>query len=237
MQYTLIRSQRRRTIGITIQHAQVRVSAPVDACTRTIERFLASKQHWINRHLQAQQAQLTQLQPRHWQHGEQLYWLGEPYQLDVRDGYRNTIEAIDKTLHIRLSRRVVQRQSRSKQLVTQWYQHQAMQWLDAQLPQQAERYGLHPKRWRVTNYRAKWGACNRQGELSFSWRLFAAPKTIVDYVLLHELCHLQHFDHSPQFWRLVETHMPDYQVAERWLKTHGHTLLNDDIFHYTVGSS
>lgn len=215
-----------------MQHAQVRVSAPVGLSVRSIERFVVSKRDWIARHLQAQQSSLAQLPPRHWQHAEQLFWLGQNYRLDVRDGHRNTIEAIDKTLQIRISRRVVNRQQRTRQLVIHWYQQQAQAWLDAHMPKFIARYQLQPKNWRVTHYRAKWAACNQRGQLSFSWRLFAAPPWVVEYVVLHELCHLRHFNHSAQFWQLVEHHQPDYRRAESWLKAHGNTLLNDNVFNY-----
>lgn len=232
MHYTLTRSSRRRTIGITVQHAQVRVSAPVGVCAGTIERFVASKQRWIERHLQAQQTSLVQLPVRRWQHGEQLFWLGQNYTLEVREGHRNTIAVIDKTLVIRLSRRVAKRQERTRQLIVSWYQQQAMAWLNLHMPTLIARYQLQPKGWRVTHYRAKWGACNQRGLLSFSWRLFASPSWVVEYVVLHELCHLRHFNHSAQFWQLVEQHQPDYRRAESWLKAHGHTLLNDNVFNY-----
>lgn len=232
MDYTLIRSSKRRTIGITVQHAQVRVSAPVGVCHSSIERFVGAKRDWIERHLRAQQSDLASLAVRRWCHGEILLWLGEPYRLEVRDGYRNTIEAIDKTLIVRLSRRTVNRAERTKLLVTSWYQQQGLRWLDEHLPKISANVQLQPKSWRVSNYRAKWGACSRHAILSFSWRLFAAPEWVIDYVVVHELCHLRHFDHSEKFWQLVEKHRPNYRDAERWLKAHGHTLLNDRVFSY-----
>lgn len=232
MDYTLIRSPKRRTIGITVQHAQVRVSAPVGVCVTTIERFVDTKRSWIERHLQAQQSNLASLPVRRWCHGEEVLWLGQRYRLDVRDGYRNTIDAIDKTLVVRLSRRTIDRTERTKQLVISWYQGQALRWLNEHMPAISASVQQTPKRWRVSHYRAKWGACDRQGTLSFSWRLFAAPDWVVDYVVVHELCHLRHFNHSAAFWALVELHRPDYPEAERWLKAHGHTLLNDTVFSY-----
>ena len=230
--YTLTRSPRRRTIGITVQHAQVRVNAPVGVCDTTIRRFIETKRGWIERHLQAQQRDLSNLAVRRWAHGEELRWLGDRYRLEVRPGCRNTIEAIGNILVVRLSRRTVNRAERTKQLVTSWYQQRAAHWLDEQLPEIGDALQLRPKGWRVSSYRAKWGACSRRGLLSFSWRLFAAPPWVVDYVLVHELCHLHHFNHSAEFWQLVEVHRPNFRDAERWLKAHGHTLLNDRVFNY-----
>lgn len=231
MQYTLSRSNRRRTIGITIKHGQVRVAAPPNLAQSHIDDFLSSKQTWITRHLQAQREQLTALTLRRWQHGEMVFWLGQAMRLEIRDGHRNTITAIDNILSIRLSRQVKNRAQQVRYLVCQWFKQQGQLWLDQYVDLIGPQHP-RPNTWRIANYTAKWAACSHTGELSFSWRLFAAPEWVVRYVVLHERCHLTHFNHSAQFWGLVENHDPYYRDAEHWLKTHGHTLLNDNVFNY-----
>lgn len=231
MQYTLSRSKRRRTIGITIKHGQVRVAAPQGLALAHIDAFVSAKNAWIARHVGAQRDQLEVLAPRRWQHGETTYWLGQPLRLEVRDGHRNTIEVIDKTLAIRLSRRVKDRSKQIRLLVRQWYATAGQHWLDSNI-HKIPPHTPRPAVWRIANYTAKWGACSHSGKLSFSWRLFAAPEWVVRYVVLHERCHLTHFNHSSQFWALVEAHDASYRNAENWLKNHGHTLLNDNIFSY-----
>ncbi|MCC5880529.1 MAG: M48 family metallopeptidase [Idiomarina sp.] len=232
MQYTLSRSRRRRTIGITIKHGTVRVAAPFGVSESEINAFISLKSAWIARHQSAQHSQLQALQPRQWQHGELVYWLGQPLHLQVRPGQRNTIETIDKTLAIRLSRRAHDPSARVRRLVVDWFKQQGQLWLNSELPLLMQHHGLLAKSWRVANYTAKWGACTHAGALSFSWRLFTAPEWIIRYVVIHELCHLIHFNHSADFWALVEQHDPNYRDAERWLKSHGHTILNDQIFSY-----
>lgn len=232
MHYNLRRSARRRTIGITVRQGEVRVAAPYGVAEQHIDAFVASKKAWINRHLQAQSDRLTALPQRQWQHGESVYWLGQPCELNIRPGQRNTIEAIGNSLHIRLSRRQQENPAQVRQLVRQWFSEQGQQWLDSYVPACEAYQALPATQWRIANYTAKWGACNRRGELSFSWRLFAAPEWVVRYVVLHELCHIRHFDHSANFWQLVSDYDPAYMNAERWLKAHGHTLLNDNCFSF-----
>lgn len=236
VQYTVRRSQKRRTIGITIKHGEVKVSAPAHVAAKDIEHFIVSKQDWIQRHLQAQQQRLSALPQRQWQHGETLYWLGQPLELEVREGHRNTIAAIDKKLAIRVARRSQNPAHQVKRLVARWFKEQAEIWLEQCFAERLPAFKDQPNGWRVANYTAKWGACSQRGELSFSWRLFAAPPWVVDYVVVHELCHLRHFNHSAEFWQLVGHHYATYPDAERWLKDHGHTLLNDNIFSYVNGS-
>lgn len=232
MQYQIERSARRRTISITIKHGVVKVAAPIGVSERDVKQFVTSKEAWIARHLGRQQALLSNLSQRRWQYGETIRWLGKPLVLDIRPGTRNTIAAIDNTLNIRISRRSEDPNAQTQRLVRDWFKRQAMAWLDNYVPQLPAIEGRQPRSWRVANYHAKWGACSACSSLSFSWRLFIAPEWVVKYVVLHERCHLVHFNHSSAFWHLVERHDPHYQRAEQWLKDHGHSVLNNDYLDY-----
>ena len=76
----------------------------------------------------------------------------------------------------------------------------------------------------IRSQKTRWGSCSATGTLSFNWRLILAPPIILDYVVVHELCHLHHMDHSPAFWADVERVMPDYQIRRKWLKAHSAEL-------------
>ena len=77
----------------------------------------------------------------------------------------------------------------------------------------------------IRDQKTRWGSCSARGTLSFNWRLMLAPPAILDYVVVHELCHLTHMDHSPAFWQAVEAVCPDYRDSRRWLKEHGQELV------------
>lgn len=77
----------------------------------------------------------------------------------------------------------------------------------------------------LKNTRSRWGSCAQDGKLSFQWKLVFAPRSILDYVIAHEVSHLKHFDHSPAFWAQVEVLDPDFQAHRQWLKEKGKTLL------------
>ena len=76
----------------------------------------------------------------------------------------------------------------------------------------------------IRDQKTRWGSCSGRGTLSFNWRLILAPPEILDYVVVHELCHLTHMNHSKEFWELVESVIPDYKTKRKWLKENGHTL-------------
>ncbi len=76
----------------------------------------------------------------------------------------------------------------------------------------------------IRDQKTRWGSCSGRNNLSFNWRLILAPPEILDYVVVHELCHLVHMNHSKEFWTLVGSILPDYKIRRKWLKENGHTL-------------
>jgi hypothetical protein len=90
---------------------------------------------------------------------------------------------------------------------------------------EASRIGVEYLRIAIRDTRSRWGSCSQSGTLSFTWRLALAPRVILDYVVVHELCHLRHHDHSKRFWSLLERVRPTYRDEERWLDAHGWELL------------
>jgi predicted metal-dependent hydrolase len=91
--------------------------------------------------------------------------------------------------------------------------------------EEAERVGVTYQRIRIGGQRTLWGSCSARGTLSFNWRLVLAPHEVLDYVVVHELCHLRVPDHSTRFWALVERHRPHWRVQRDWLRRHGPELL------------
>jgi predicted metal-dependent hydrolase len=85
--------------------------------------------------------------------------------------------------------------------------------------------GVSYSRIAIRDQRTRWGSCSSRGTLSFNWRLALAPFEVLDYVVVHELCHLCHPNHSPDFWRLVSARRPDWRVQRAWLREHGSELL------------
>jgi predicted metal-dependent hydrolase len=91
--------------------------------------------------------------------------------------------------------------------------------------EEAERIGVAYRRIRIGGHRTRWGSCSSRGTLSFNWRLVLAPPEVLDYVVVHELCHLHIPNHSRQFWALVEQHRPRWREQRDWLREHGPELL------------
>jgi hypothetical protein len=90
---------------------------------------------------------------------------------------------------------------------------------------EALRLGVAYRAIQIRDQRTRWGSCSPRGTLTFNWRLVLAPHAVLDYVVVHELCHLREANHGPGFWRLLEQARPGYKVPRAWLRRHGHELL------------
>ena len=91
--------------------------------------------------------------------------------------------------------------------------------------EEAPEIGVSPARIQIRDQRSRWGSCSTRGTLSFNWRLVLAPFDVLDYVVVHELCHLREPNHSRRFWSLVEKRRPDWRAQRDWLHEHGPELL------------
>ena len=109
--------------------------------------------------------------------------------------------------------------------VARFLQEELLSYLEKRVPLFSERINVQVSSLRVKNTRTRWGSCSQNGTLSFQWKLVFAPLNILDYVIIHEACHLRHFNHSPEFWSLVSELDPNFQKHRRWLKEHGDSLL------------
>jgi len=101
----------------------------------------------------------------------------------------------------------------------------ARELVSALAEEEAERIGVHYRRIRIGGQRTLWGSCSPRGTLSFNWRLVLAPPEVLDYVVVHELCHLRVPNHSRRFWALVERRRVHWRQQRDWLRDHGPELL------------
>ena len=110
-------------------------------------------------------------------------------------------------------------------LLEKRYRRAASEYFPKRVQYYEQLMGVHHTRIAIRDQKTRWGSCSSNGTLSFNWRLMLAPPHILDYVVVHELCHLIHMDHSAAFWKTVESVMPDYRECRQWLRVHGQELM------------
>lgn len=111
-----------------------------------------------------------------------------------------------------------------RQALEHWYRLRAEERLREKVARYAKRMGVSPRSVSVKSFKNRWGSCHLNGDIQFHWPIIMAPHYIIDYVVIHELCHLLHHNHSPAFWQCVARYYPDYLECKEWLKANGRRL-------------
>ncbi len=106
-----------------------------------------------------------------------------------------------------------------------WYRRQARAEIGARLDAVTALHGTPYNGLTIRSQKTRWASCSSKGHMSFNWRLLLAPEEVLDYVIEHEVCHLERMDHSPRFWALLESRVPDWRERARWLRRYGATLV------------
>lgn len=200
--YRLMRSPRARGVRIRVSPRGVVVSAPSRMSERTVARAVASQADWLARVLPAVDAAARRSAVRE---GDELPYLGGR----VRVGLDIPVRPGEPVAAA----------------VERWFRPRARAHLGALVERWAPRMGVTPARVVVRGQTSRWGSASARGQISLNWRLMMAPERIGEYVVVHELAHLVHMDHSPRFWALVEAHWPGHRADRDWLRAHGGRLL------------
>lgn len=220
--YVLKRSSRRRTMEIAISSlAQTRVTAPRLASLETIEKFIHSRAGWILKNIAQRQTALGQFAHKEYKTGHNFLFMGNFYPLIV-DKLANCSTKVNFSgdrWDIRANPATSQSLIKNKLIL--WYRRQAGEIFGGRVFHYSRVMGLTPQKITVKTQKRLWGSCNHQGKtINLNWVLVMAPLSVIDYVVVHELCHLAVPNHSARFWKEVAQFMPDYKVQEQWLKTH-----------------
>ncbi len=212
--YTLVRNPRSRHVRMTLTPEGLRVSAPTRVPEAEVQRAVASKERWLLRHRDL----LHPAPPVLLEDGMALPFLDGEVELGVRSAGRPS--AVFRPEEGRL---VVAAPSPDhvRPLVERAYRRAARDWFAQACDAVAPAVGARPDAISIRDPRTRWGSCSARGSVSFSWRLLMAPARVAEYVVVHELAHLVHLDHSARFWALVDAVRPAHRAESAWLRQHG----------------
>lgn len=209
VEFTRHRRARRYILRVT-NAGVVRVTVPRGASISGGLRFAAGQAGWIAAEWARRRVQ------REWQPGTVVWYRGGQHAIAAdRDvvscgSSRLPVDGNLENLRLKFHAR---------------WRLEAADELPARCKELGEPHGLRPARVQVRNQQSRWGSCSTRGTIALNWRLVQMPQDVADYVMLHELVHLEHPNHSTRFWRRVAAVCPWWRTAERWLKTHGRELL------------
>ncbi|MCG8392075.1 MAG: M48 family metallopeptidase [Pseudomonadales bacterium] len=211
--YELIRSKRRSLELRVLEDGRVQVRAPQRAPLRMVQAFVDSRRGWIS---EQQQRQASRPRQR-WQDGATFFFRGNPLVLDVSSG-RTWVTVAGRYLQVRVPE--PDSEASVQQAVENWLRRQARpvfeDSIDRQFPWFASQGHARPAL-RVKKMRTRWGSLSARGYINLNMALLQYPPAALDYVVMHELCHLQHMDHGPGFHALMDARMPDWRQRKAML--------------------
>ncbi len=217
--FTLRKKRGCRNIVLRVDERGLRVTAPLRSSDGEVIKFVTTKQSWIAKHLGFYKN--LPLLKSSFQTGDFLPYLGENCSVVLSEGKnkRPKIEKVANTFFISSNFDAV-----PKKFIKKWYLQQAEQVIGERVEIWKQKFGASVNSVSIRSQRSRWGSCSTKGNLNFNWKLVMAPLDVVDYLVIHELTHLRHMNHSGAFWETVEMHCPDYADKEKWLKQNGPML-------------
>ena len=220
MHYQLHYSHKRKTIALQIKQGNLVVRAPAYLTKQQVEQFVLSKQAWVNKKL-ANSLAIIEHAVFSYQDGDTLFIFGKPRRLTLVVDQKQTAYLLKDRFVITLTSSPTELSDKKhviRDLIVTWFSQQVDQYLQKILPIYQSEMGLYATAIKIRLYKSRWGSCNNKKALTFNSLLAMVPKAVFDYVIVHELCHIKHMNHSAAFWQLVAKYLPHYPQQKVWLK-------------------
>ena len=210
----------RKTLGIKVYpDTSVKVFAPIDTDLPIIEQHLKAKRKWIEKQQRSFRSYLPATPARQYIGGESFLYLGKQYMLKIESSTAEEVKLYQGRLVVKT---VNPEATHIKKLLQQWYIARATILFNKLFEEQFylfKRFTLEKPILQIKKMEKRWGSCTPQQKIILNTELIKAPIACINYVILHELCHLVHHNHSQSFYQLLETFMPDWQKYKQLLET------------------
>ncbi|WP_338787723.1 SprT family zinc-dependent metalloprotease [Metabacillus sp. FJAT-53654] len=213
-----IKYKKRTSMGIYIDpFGNVEVQAPKGTPVESVLQLLEEKWDWIQQKSKEMKDRALGPNVKVYDHGESFLYLGNAYPiqiyLDINIKQDHVVFEGDK-LHIYVKQ---VEDEKIKQALKRFYYQQCKALVEKSVQSFQSNFKIKPRSIRISDNKRTWGTCDSKLQLTFNWRLAMAPQRVIDYVVVHEMCHMVHLNHDRSFWRLVGKIIPDYKEQENWL--------------------
>ena len=212
----------RKTMEIAVEPPDsITVTAPIGTKEEEILKRVESKGSWIIQKIYSFKHMNYMPIQREFVNGESFMYLGRNYSLQIE------IDSSVKKPEVKLYRGkfIVKASDKYEENIRkameQWYRDKAKEVLELRVKYYQRFFNIEPMNIRIKEQKKRWGSCTSKNELLFNWRCIMAKSNALDYIVVHEMCHMYHKDHSKEFWGLVASVLPDYEIRKEWLKNYG----------------
>jgi predicted metal-dependent hydrolase len=205
-------------MGIYIDlYGNIEVQAPKGTPVECVLQLLEGKWDWIQQKSKEMKDRLLGPKEKVYDHGESFLYLGNAYPIQISQDINIKQDYVvfegDK-LHIYVKQL---KDEKIKQALKRFYYRQCKALVERRIQSYQSNFKIKPRSIRISDSNRTWGTCDSNLQLTFNWKLAMAPLKVIDYVVVHEMCHMVHLNHDRSFWRLVGKIIPDYKELENWL--------------------
>ena len=218
MNILITRTKRKKTISILIKDGNVEVKAPFNLKQNEIDAFILKKEKWIKNKILLQK-KIKQLPKKKFINGEIFKFLGKDLILKINISDAKQIYIKNDYICLDLKNNTKNNKDKIKKELELFYRSFSEKILREKTLIESKKMNLVVEKIKVRSYKNRWGSCSSNGDISYNWKLIMAPEKIINYVIIHELCHLIHFNHSRDYWEEVSKKLPNYRESKEWLKS------------------
>jgi hypothetical protein len=214
--------RKRKSFRISVEPPDsVFVVAPVGIKDDEILRMVKTKAKWITNKLREIKELGMETRNKEYEEGENFMYLGRDLRLRVlrdEDLKKPLVELVEDCLLVRTA---TEDPDKLRKPIEDWYRKRSLDIVSERVENYQKHFKQRPIEIRSKRQKSRWGSCSNAHRLNFNLRCIMAPLEVIDYIVVHEMCHMVHFNHSREFWGLVEEIMPDFKERRAWLKNHG----------------
>jgi len=220
--YQLMPGTERNTTDIVIERSGVVVvRPPLGMDEAQVDAVVDSKRMWIYRNLAEWRELNASAVVRSWVNGETFLYLGRSYRLSLVADQEADLKLFEGRFCLKRSILDQGGSVAASKAFQSYFTEKGLQRIKQRVQYYASKVGVEASSVKVRDMGFKWASCTKKGTLSFHWKCMMAPPKIIDYIVVHELCHLHHHNHSEAFWNEVDKVMPDYHERKAWLRKNG----------------
>ena len=218
---TIQRRSFQRSINLLVKiNNEIKITCSKSCPKREIQYFLLQQEDWLNNSINKHKELLSRFPKKEFVQGENFLFLGVEHKLDFRPSKKKRISFLwseDQELLAEVPADFLPNPELKKPLL-RFYEKWGRKIITQRVDFWSKKMQLYPNQISFRAQKYRWGSCSSEGNLSLNWKLVAAPLEVLDYVVIHELAHLKHHNHSKRFWGLVEEFSPNYKIKKQWLK-------------------
>ena len=213
-----IKYKKRTSMSIHIDsNGYIEIHVPKGISDDRVILAVEEKWDWIQEKLTEMKDRTRGFKAKVYEHGESFLYLGKEYPIQIAHDINIQQDYVvfeEEKLHIYVKNL---EDEKIKQALKRFYYQQCKMLVEKSIKSYQSNFKIKPRSIRITDNKTNWGTCDSRLQLTFNWRLAMAPQSVIDYVVVHEMCHMLHMNHDRSFWRLVGKIFPDYKAQENWL--------------------